>query len=353
MCTANDDSRKARRMTLSIRIPGKNNSVACNHDTDKSPKHALHEEPLSQTVSTDTSLRSSWTSTVGEQNSTLNELCPVTGNYADILDDYHVFPRILGSGHYGCVRECVHKATRQSFAVKSIEKAKIGRFDHLRREVSLLSNIDHHGVMKMVDCYEDEKYVHIVSEKYSGGELFDKIIENTNSNGCFSETRAAVIIKSLLDAVKYLHECDIVHRDIKPENILFESNQEESAVKLIDFGLSRIHRQGDAPMSNAVGTAYYMSPELLKGRYDRSTDIWSIGITAYILLCGYPPFNGGSDPQIHDAIRRGHFHFSGPGWNGVSEEAKDFIKRLLRRDPRKRLTAEEALEHPWIWNHAQ
>ena len=275
-------------------------------------------------------------------------LRPVTNSYSNILEEYHIFPNILGTGHYGCVRECVNKNTCHSYAVKSIDKSKIGRLDHLQREVSLLSQINHSSIMNMVDCYEDEHYIHIVTDKYTGGELFDKIIDNTSDDGCFPEDRAATIIKSLLEAVSYLHKHRIVHRDLKPENILFETKDEDSPVKLIDFGLSRKHKKGDGPMRNPVGTAYYMSPELLKRKYDKSTDVWSIGVMAYILLCGYPPFNGDTDPDIFKSIMKGHFDFSGSAWVGVSGEAKDFIKCLLKKDPRKRLSALEALEHPWI-----
>lgn len=209
----------------------------------------------------------------------------------------------------------------------------------------------HDSIMTMVDCYEDADYVHIVTEKYTGGELFDKIIDKTTDAGCFSERKTAGVIKSLLEAVAYLHENDIVHRDIKPENILFES-EAEKAIKLIDFGLSRKHSRarGESPMSNPVGTAYYMAPELLKGKYGKSCDVWSVGTIVYTLLAGYPPFNGESDPDIFAAIKKGHFEFPEQQWSGKSDEVKDFIKCLLRRDPRKRFTAEEALMHPWIKN---
>ncbi|KAL7513374.1 hypothetical protein ACHAXN_010425 [Cyclotella atomus] len=274
--------------------------------------------------------------------------CPVLGIRSNISDDYHILPRVLGSGHYGSVRECVNRVDRKWYAVKSIEKSKIGRLDHLQREVYLLSKMNHDNIINMVDCYEDEEHVHIVTDKYTGGELFDKIIENTTKDGCFSEVKSARIIKSILEAVAYLHANEIVHRDIKPENILFESNDEDSAIKLIDFGLSRRHQRGQALMTNPVGTAYYMSPELLKGKYDKSCDVWSVGVVAYILVCGYPPFNGDTDPEIFEAIKKGSFSFPSKGWSDVSDECKDFIKCLLRKDPRKRFTAEEALMHPWV-----
>ncbi|KAL7475203.1 hypothetical protein ACHAW6_001129 [Cyclotella cf. meneghiniana] len=310
--------------------------VAVFPTNDVAPSKTMLQQKSAKTVSTGQSRHSSFYSTREDEH------CPVTGIRSNISEDYHVLPRVLGSGHYGSVRECVNRRDRQWYAVKSIEKSKIGRLDHLQREVFLLSRMNHENIINMVDCYEDEDHVHIVTEKYTGGELFDKIIENTTKDGCFSEVKSARIIKSIIEAVSYLHANDI------PENILFETKDENSAVKLIDFGLSRKHQRGDALMSNPVGTAYYMSPELLKGKYDRSCDVWSIGVVAYILICGYPPFNGDTDPDIFDAIKKGSLTFPSKGWSGVSDECKDFIKCLLRKDPRKRFTAEEALMHPWV-----
>jgi len=289
--------------------------------------------------------------TISSKSSSKSKLCPVTGLYANIKNDYYILPKVLGKGHYGIVRECMHRTTRQVLAVKSIEKCNIGRLDHLQREIYLLANIDHEHIMKMVDCYEDAECVHIVTEKYTGGELFDTILDNVSSNGCLSERKTINIIKSLLEAVAYLHDKGIVHRDIKPENLLFESNEEDATIKLIDFGLSRRHEEGETPMSNPVGTAYYMSPELLKGKYDRSCDLWAVGVVTYILLSGYPPWNGGDDVVIQKNIRRGKLVFSG-NWLYKSDQAIDFVKCLLRRDPKKRFTAEEALSHPWIRKHS-
>eukprot|EP00569_Conticribra_weissflogii_P000048 CAMPEP_0171355292 /NCGR_PEP_ID=MMETSP0878-20121228/45147_1 /TAXON_ID=67004 /ORGANISM="Thalassiosira weissflogii, Strain CCMP1336" /LENGTH=155 /DNA_ID=CAMNT_0011861289 /DNA_START=544 /DNA_END=1007 /DNA_ORIENTATION=+ len=150
--------------------------------------------------------------------------------------------------------------------------------DQLRREIGLLQEVNHSKIIKMVAFYEDERYLHIVTEKYAGGELFSRIVKNTSPEGCFSEAAAAKIVKSLLEAVHYLHKRNIVHRDIKPENILFEKFSDKSDIKLIDFGLSRKHRRGDPPMMKSVGTAYYMSPEVLGENYDRSCDLWSVGV---------------------------------------------------------------------------
>lgn len=272
----------------------------------------------------------------------------VTDGYSDIFDDYDVLPTILGTGHFGCVRECQHRSTGEKYAVKTIEKCKVTRLDHIHREIQLLSSIDHSGIMKMVDCYEDADYVHIVTERYTGGELFDKIVDNTTGNGCLPEDQAIKIIKSLLEAVQYLHSKDIVHRDIKPENVLFESDEDGSPIKLIDFGLSRIHGLNDSDMTNQVGTAYYMSPGILQGKYDRSCDLWAVGIVAYILLCGYPPFNGDAEYDVHNSVRKGHLVFERNVWGTLSDASRDFVSKLLCMDSSMIPSAPEALQHPWV-----
>lgn len=274
---------------------------------------------------------------------------------ANILDEYVVFPKILGEGCYGIVRECLHRATCLPFAVKTISKSKVANLAMVRSEVRLLSTLSHDGVLRLVDCYEDQDFVHIVTEKCQGGELFDHIADRTSDDGCYDEGEAATIIHMLLDAVAYLHDNDVVHRDIKPENILFETTPQSSSstnitqLKLIDFGLSRMHRcHCDDPLTRLVGTSYYMSPELLSGSYDRCADVWAVGIIAYILLCGYPPFNGESDDDVFASVEDGHLVFPDRHWGDKTECARDFVRCLLRRDANLRHTAREALDHPWI-----
>ncbi|KAL7517589.1 hypothetical protein ACHAWX_002503, partial [Stephanocyclus meneghinianus] len=192
------------------------------------------------------------------------------------------------------------------------------------------------------------------SDLCSGGELFDKIVEKSSAGqGCFSEQEAARMIYQILSAVSYMHKHNIVHRDIKPENILLETAEADSPIKIIDFGLARKHRaeRGEPPMSTIVGTPYYIAPEVLRKSYTKSSDLWSVGVISYILLCGYPPFNGASNSEVYSAVLRGLYYFPSSDWKHVSSSARDFVVRLLQTDPRRRMTAEEAMSHPWIVHH--
>lgn len=272
---------------------------------------------------------------------------PVTGHYSDITMDYKISSVILGSGRYGTVREYTHRSSGQTFAVKSVEKAKVGGLEYLQREVHMLSKVDHENVIKMVDCYEDLQYVHMVTENCTGGDLYDKVISNVTKDGCLPERQAARIIKQILRAVSYLHKNNCIHRDIKPENCLFKTSSEDSSIRLIDFGLSCYHSNEEPNLSARVGSCYYMSPQLLLRDYDRSADLWSVGVIGYILLSGYSPFNGDNDQEVIEAILRCEYTFI-HGWDSVSDDALEFIRSLLMKNPRKRLTADEALMHPWL-----
>lgn len=161
----------------------------------------------------------------------------------------------------------------------------------------------------------------------------------------YSEKEAAKIFKQVMYSIAYCHSNNIVHRDLKPENLLYSTKDEDSLIKVIDFGLSQINRRGY--MKNKVGTAYYVAPEVLMGQYNQRCDIWSAGVILYILLCGDPPFNGPNDNEIYKAIIKMHFSLSGSRWNRVSKEAKDLIAKMLSKES-ERPSAKEVLEHPWF-----
>jgi calcium-dependent protein kinase len=226
-----------------------------------------------------------------------------------------------------------------------------------------LKEVKHPHIIELVDVYEDERYLHLVTELCSGGELFDRIIAKTQSaEGHFSEHDAAVLVRDILEAIKYCHEkgmfslavvkstleiiivlsdvssfrLGIVHRDLKPENFLFLTADDDAPVKIIDFGLSRHDDTDLGVMVTKVGTPYYVAPEVLKREYTNSCDIWSIGVITYILLCGYPPFYGDSDTQIFESVRVAKFDFPSPEWDDISDAAKEFVIELLRKDPIQR-----------------
>lgn len=274
----------------------------------------------------------------------------VTDNLTDVRVKYHINPKEIGHGHYGVVRKCMDRETKVWYAIKSIRKSKVGKVDVLKREVALLQECDHPNIIKLVEVHEDKKYLHLVTELCTGGELFDRIIEKTQSaEGCFSERDAAKLVRCILDAIAYCHDQKgIVHRDLKPENFLFSSRGEDAVIKIIDFGLSRHDDMTQGIMNTKVGTPYYVAPEVLSREYTKSCDIWSIGVITYILLCGYPPFYGDTDTQIFESVRIGRFDFPSPEWDDISADAKEFIRQLLRRDPAARPGAATALAHPWI-----
>ena len=291
---------------------------------------------------------------------TIDDTVGVGGRYSNIEYEYHVDPYVLGVGHHGSVRKCIHRTSGEKYAVKSIRRSYPSRIkaSGLAREIRMLRRVQkHRNIVRLADVYEDEDYVHIVTDLCEGGELFDKISEMSSKRSkgsppCFTESNAARILYQILNAVSYLHEQGIVHRDIKPENILFETAEKDSPIKVVDFGLSRTHYGShEPPMRAIVGTPYYIAPEVLRKNYTKSCDVWSVGIIAYILLCGYPPFNGSNNNETHEAILRGKYCFPREEWQYISSEAVDFIIRMLQIDPSRRMTAVQALNHPWIIKH--
>lgn len=262
----------------------------------------------------------------------------ITDALSDVREQYHVNPKELGHGHYGVVRKCQRRKTKEWFAVKSIKKSKVGKIEVLKREIEILKEVNHPNIIQLVDVFEDQKYLHLITELCTGGELFDRIISKTNSDeGHFNEHDAAKLVRDICDAIAYCHDVKgIVHRDLKPENFLFLTKEDASPIKIIDFGLSRHDTQNHGIMKTKVGTPYYVAPEVLRREYTHSCDIWSIGVITYILLCGYPPFYGDSDNEIFDSVKVGQYDFPSPEWDDISAEARDFIDQMLKMDPKDR-----------------
>ena len=230
------------------------------------------------------------------------------------------------------------------FAVKTISKRKIKKeLFLLERELAILRSLDHPNIVRVYEHYQDDRYFHIVMEYCSGGELFDRIF----SKGYLDERECAIIMEKAFSAVKYLHENGIVHRDIKPENFLFADNFPDAELKLIDFGLARKYEPTQTLQTRA-GTPLYIAPEVLHKNYDYRCDYWSLGVMMYVILSGCPPFPGESNEDLFINILKGRYDFDGPQWEKVSPKAKDLISKLMVVDPEKRISAREALKHPWI-----
>ena len=209
----------------------------------------------------------------------------ITDALTDVRQQFHINPKEIGHGHYGVVRKCMHRETKEWYAIKSIRKSKVGKIDVLKREIAILQEVQHPNIIRLIEVHEDTKYLHLITELCTGGELFDRIIAKTQSEeGHFSESDAAGIIRCILDAIAYCHDVkQIVHRDLKPENFLFKTTDEDAEIKIIDFGLSRHDTTNFGVMKTKVGTPYYVAPEVLNRQYTKSCDIWSIGVITYIL----------------------------------------------------------------------
>ncbi|XP_072419134.1 calcium/calmodulin-dependent protein kinase type 1D isoform X1 [Chiloscyllium punctatum] len=264
---------------------------------------------------------------------------------ADDIKNIFEFKEVLGTGAFSEVVMAKEKTTGKMFAIKCIpKKALKGKESSIENEIAVLRRIKHENIVALEDIYESPNHLYLVMQLVSGGELFDRIVEK----GFYTEKDASTLIRQVLDAVQYLHKMCIVHRDLKPENLLYFSPDEESKIMISDFGLSKMEGTGDV-MSTACGTPGYVAPEVLAQKpYSKAVDCWSIGVISYILLCGYPPFYDENDSRLFEQILKAEYEFDCPYWDDISESAKDFIKRLMEKDPNKRYTCEQALRHPWI-----
>jgi len=259
-------------------------------------------------------------------------------------DDYKLEPgKVLGTGYNGSVFMATNATTGAKYAVKGFHLTGVSaeKMQQLEAECEIFLSMDHPHVARLVDVYECESQLNLVMECMEGGELFERLTQRKR----FSEKDASNAVWQMLLAVNYIHSKKIVHRDLKLENFLYEKADNDH-LKLIDFGFSHIW-EPNTKMALSCGTLAYVAPEVLKKSYTAKCDLWSLGVILFILLAGYMPFSGAERAQ-RKAIEDGNYSWRPERWKTVSEEAKDLVKKLLQKDPEARLSAEQALAHPFI-----
>ncbi|CAH8841633.1 unnamed protein product [Trichobilharzia szidati] len=277
--------------------------------------------------------------------------------------DRYEFKEVLGTGAFSEVRLAEDQKNPGSFvAIKCIRKKFLSktqnsecaikeaesRKESLNNEIEVLRRLRHPNIVQLFDVLEDSECYYLVMELVTGGELFDRIVQK----GSYTERDASALIRQVLFATEYMHSQGVVHRDLKPENLLYFSPADDSKIMVSDFGLSKIEND-ESNMATACGTPGYVAPEVLSvsegnSGYGKEVDCWAIGVIAYILLCGYPPFYDENDHELFRQIRMAEYEFDSPYWDNISDSAKDFIRHLLQKDPKKRYSCTQALEHPWI-----
>uniref|UniRef100_A0A3Q2FH94 calcium/calmodulin-dependent protein kinase n=1 Tax=Cyprinodon variegatus TaxID=28743 RepID=A0A3Q2FH94_CYPVA len=253
----------------------------------------------------------------------------------------------ISRGAFSVVRRCVKLSTGQEYAAKIINTKKLSARDHqkLEREARICRLLKHPNIVRLHDSISEEGFHYLLFDLVTGGELFEDIV----AREYYSEADASHCIHQILESVHHIHQHDIVHRDLKPENLLLASKCKNAAVKLADFGLA-IEVQGDQQAwFGFAGTPGYLSPEVLrKEAYGKPVDIWACGVILYILLVGYPPFWDEDQHKLYQQIKAGAYDFPSPEWDTVTPEAKNLINQMLTINPAKRITAQEALKHPWV-----
>lgn len=288
----------------------------------------------------------------------------------DIRLYYDISKNELGKGSYGIVQLGKIKGTNVQRAIKIIDKSRVSNVERFKLEVEIMMRLDHPSILRLYDYFEDKKYIYLVLELCTGGELFDRII----ANKYFGEDEARIIFRQIMKAIYYCHLNGVCHRDLKPENFIMISKNDPYTLKVIDFGLSRTFNNGESilvsqgvlspktPDSNSfpkgrrqtravlktkAGTPFYIAPEVLTGNYNEKCDVWSAGVILYILFCGYPPFYGENNKEILEAVKKGKLEFSSSEWKEKSKQSIDIIKRMVTHHE-TRLFSDEVLKHPWM-----
>ncbi|KAL7531107.1 hypothetical protein ACHAXR_005810 [Thalassiosira sp. AJA248-18] len=252
----------------------------------------------------------------------------------------------LGEGAFSVVIEATKKETNESFAVKVVTKSKLTKEDEvaLKDEIEVLNQLQHQHIIRLYDVFEEKDFWYLVTEKMMGGELFDRIV----SKSFYNEKEARDVCKILFEAIGFCHHHSVAHRDLKPENLLLRSEENDSEIKIADFGFAKKVLTSNS-LTTQCGTPGYVAPEILEGvAYDTKSDMWSLGVIVYILLGGYPPFIEQNQRELFRKIRKGQYEFHEEYWGSVSADAKDMISCLLTVQPAKRLSAKEALQHKWM-----
>ncbi|XP_054154331.1 serine/threonine-protein kinase D1-like isoform X2 [Oppia nitens] len=270
-------------------------------------------------------------------------------NSLDISSQYQIFPDyILGSGQFGTVYAGIHKTSGREVAIKVIDKLRFPTKQEaqLKNEVQILQNIDFQGVVNLERMFETPERIFVVMEKLKG-DMLEMILKSTE--GKLSERVTKFLICQILHALRYLHSRNICHCDLKPENVLLSSDSDFPQVKLCDFGFARIIGEKSFRRS-VVGTPAYLAPEVLRNKgYNRSLDMWSVGVIIYVSLSGTFPFN--EDEDISDQITNAAFMFPPDPWKRISPDAIDLISNLLQVKTRKRYTVEKSLFHSWLQDY--
>ncbi|XP_078522942.1 calcium/calmodulin-dependent protein kinase type II subunit beta isoform X32 [Lissotriton helveticus] len=269
-----------------------------------------------------------------------------TATCTRFTDEYQLYEEI-GKGAFSVVRRCVKLCTGHEYAAKIINTKKLSARDHqkLEREARICRLLKHSNIVRLHDSISEEGFHYLIFDLVTGGELFEDIV----AREYYSEADASHCIQQILEAVLHCHQMGVVHRDLKPENLLLASKCKGAAVKLADFGLA-IEVQGEQQAwFGFAGTPGYLSPEVLrKEAYGKPVDIWACGVILYILLVGYPPFWDEDQHKLYQQIKAGAYDFPSPEWDTVTPEAKNLINQMLTINPAKRITAHEALKHPWV-----
>jgi len=266
------------------------------------------------------------------------------------FDSIYKRGKTLGEGAFSVVIEATKLSTSESYAVKVVTKTKLTKEDEvaLKDEIQVLNELKHPHIIRLYEVFEEKDFWYLVTEKMMGGELFDRIV----AKSYYNEKEARDVCKILFQAIGMCHDKNVAHRDLKPENLLLRSEENDSEIKIADFGFAKKVLTPNS-LTTQCGTPGYVAPEILEGNaYDTKSDMWSLGVIVYILLGGYPPFIEQNQRELFRKIRKGNYEFHEEYWGSVSSEAKDLISCLLVVQPSKRMSASDALKHKWMMQDA-